>query len=1348
MKLFKFVKNGMAGKYEISTANRQSMAVITVFLLLAIVFQGATGQVMRDDTITLDAAAIPTPSAAYGPLVNKTFYLQRVNESKDVGGAGTTLQIANTSYPSGAGFEADGTSLFYADWFVFPVIAGNLTLDGEFSITIWSDNIGVGSGSGLFICNLTEVMPDGTEFEFASGEITQDYNFGWQTYGLAFDVNHTIGEGSALKITLIMDGPSSVELTPGYGGVVDGAMRDSNISLPCRNYIDVDSVYTIDNEGNITTTFLPDSPNKNITIKTNITNPFGGYDIQWANITLKDPSGGIIVNNATMNKTYGFFNTFESQFEFPWNYSSFPNGTYRVVVRAVDNNGLRAWNLSGGADFGGHEVYGFHEFVIGGLDYYVNIRVVDDMGINLTGTKVIVQELGTEYQTDVNGTTNLSLGNSIYTLSVIWQDVHVSVNTTIDVTTIGNRTEKEPYNITAGVYYPTARVLDSAGIPVGQANIYITHPNGTTGITPLETDDGGEVQFIQMAEGTYELQVFWKGRSVGTNSTLMDSSSTFNVTVSICYLQVIVEDQASMPVSGALVVFTYSDTGLVADSQLTVQNGSVFSRLPGTDYKIVVYWSDARVYDGTHDLTASTAITVSVGIYEVDVTILDSTGLVLGGAEVTAIFNSTGRQMHTGTTDDNGQIFFQLAKGEHRFDVRWLGEDIASELFIIDQNNTSLVITAAVYQLQIMAVDSTGDANILANATVSVFMNGEAVDTGMTDQTGTYISRLPAGDVDIKISWKGIQVYEAAGITVSGNDVHTAVCAVYYLNITVVDSDNVTVEGASVEVLNSGILIASETSNTLGSAVVRLPLESYSIVVAWMGVEVASVDHDMVAVQGGNSLTVVCDIFNLTVNIEDAMGENVSDTTIYIELRGDSLLTIFGGDDGTATLRLPGENYTLMVNWRGFIVNETAIVLNASMTADLVATIYRVTLMPEDSRGATIPNAEVTVGHGMDTYATGWTDADGALTLLIPQGEFQVMVEWHGINVYRSEHAIAENGPLALPCDVYYLTVEGRDADNITVRGLEVSMYHASLPGGHDFLATATIDDTVTVRVPAGTINVLGKWKGFDVADSSVNVTADISFTLECKIYYLQVTVEDSEGQPLHGAELVVTETNGTTFATSLTEQGAASPRLPEGEWTLAAYWQGQEVGSAIKILNETEADGITIVTSVHYIRLVVRGDGEAIPGVEVSLIDSSGNSIMTLTTDAEGKATFEQMAEGDYTIVASLKKTEMMTNINLREFENITLTASQDIDVDFGGYPLSFFSTNLFFAILLFAMAAAPGTFLIYRKIKSTGKNGPEDGEEPKDDTGGEPENDGDPGTEAGHDTESNHGLDDEEVI
>jgi len=749
-------------------------------------------------------------------LKNKTFYMEGIRDAVSIGGR-TTKEIYNTTYPERRGNKTELTEFReLIDWYLFPELAGDLRLNGTSTLSVWGRAREESPPSATFGYELWEVNETDEEL-IEMDDISHNLDTEWSTYEISFDIEetYTVSEGSSLRVTFDIWGDSENAYQIAFGGHVEDEegndfMADTNVTLPCLDYMRVSDVHTEDHEGEKRDLFDPEAQNKNISIHASVTNPFGGYDIEWVNITLEGPEETIFESHS-MDQTYGYFDSYQSSYKYFWNYTDMLEGVYNITVRAVDKNGMIAYERTG--EFQNHDEHEEHAFVIGGLDHYINLRLRDDQGELLTNSKVNlkINENVTflSNETDEEGIVNFTVAEANYMITVDWQDTEVSTNRTIDVRETGDIDREDPFELTAGIYYTSVQILDREDQPVEDANVYMSHPNGTTAIEPMVSGDEGEILMERYPEGDYSFQIDWKGRNVGEFDLEIDGSDTHTLEVDIYHLDVSIEDREGDPINNALMISSYEDTRIAAESILSDQEGEIEMRLPATEYYFEVLWNDASVYQGTYELDQTGSIKLTTDIFTVTVQTQDDLGEELSGASIDAVYERTNKDIASAETDENGEAEFQLAAGEHTFEVSWLDIDVADESFMVDEDSTHFEVSTDVYRLQTTVVDS--EDEILKNAELRVEHQDELVLTDTTNINGEATLKLPEAVFNFQITWRDTNVGKHSVEVTEGEQETTLEADVHHLDVEIED-----VEGARVTLMKDNEPIMTERTDENG----------------------------------------------------------------------------------------------------------------------------------------------------------------------------------------------------------------------------------------------------------------------------------------------------------------------------------------------------------------------------------------------------------------------------------------------------------------------------------------------------------------------------------------------------
>ncbi len=677
---------------------------------------------------------------------DKVFYLH--NATKSI--FGQNRYIMNTTLPVGENYIevnfTDAAKTF--SWYIDPPLAGGFSLNGTVTLYLWMKLIS-GAGEGTLFATLGlglyEIDENGTRIRILNegdaanqetiGPITS--HFSEYFVGGNIGTAYTASAGSRLEVLLSISSNDRVEKYVVWGS---DNFR-SRVSLPALNHIAVDRIDSYNATGGQPSYF---ESNDTITFKTTIIDPFGGYDIRWVNLTLEAPDGSYVFFKSSMVQTSGNDTSLISIYELVWNAVPKTKGTYNVTVEAVDNTGYyyRFPDRPGDETFGGHLESLTVTLSIGKV-IYANFLIVDSTGEPLAGAslelwdgtslvaRVITNETGYAKISNVPG-----VGN--YTARVWWQDVKV-FDQTISIPDVVP--EDNPVIIETAVYYPTLRIVDDALVPLGDASVLVTHPNGNTTILPFKTDLEGQFGLTQTAGGTYILRITWSGVEVGVKSVNVSSSEVHVVKADVFYLTVETRDPSGNPVESVHVVVNDVARALVADSKLSNASGMSVSRLPSATYNIEATWLGAPV--GTAQgivLNQSLTVAMNLRIFDVQIEVVDDRQNPLKSATVEVTFEGF---KVVGTSNTEGQVAFKLPGGTLNLKVWWRDVLVFSGTQTVDETTSALTVTTQVHYIVVKTVDK--DGLPLSGVSLTLMKDGITVDGGITYANGTYEFREPVG---------------------------------------------------------------------------------------------------------------------------------------------------------------------------------------------------------------------------------------------------------------------------------------------------------------------------------------------------------------------------------------------------------------------------------------------------------------------------------------------------------------------------------------------------------------------------------------------------------------------------
>jgi hypothetical protein len=434
---------------------RPNMRVLTIWAVMVLMLMGSL-------------AVMPYEAEAQAPG-NKdiTFYLHNVTAGAQIGPI-TTMRIMNTTQGNTLNVSARSAKSVQYDFYLYPVLADNTTVDNNVTVHIWARRIATsGDNRGAaFIMNLYEVNALGVDVAtIATANVNYNMLTAWREYSISATnvADHEVAVGHSLRLYIEIDGSSSNDYQMAWGDTT----RKSRVVIEMSDYVRVNDVDTLDHQRTSKVIYSQLTANKTMYFTANVTTPYGGYDIKWVNATVEAPNGTVILDEAEMGKTKGFFNSYYNEYEYTWNYSGYPTGQYNLTVDAVDWTGYyyRYPTNPGDATFGGHLESMTVSFWIGGMPHNVTINVTDDLGAVLPGAEVYLgHTMGT---TDTNGQVVIRLANGTYDLDVMWQNVAVysAQHTVLNDTWI---------DVKVAVHSPTLIFVDDVGDPVFDAVVFTT----------------------------------------------------------------------------------------------------------------------------------------------------------------------------------------------------------------------------------------------------------------------------------------------------------------------------------------------------------------------------------------------------------------------------------------------------------------------------------------------------------------------------------------------------------------------------------------------------------------------------------------------------------------------------------------------------------------------------------------------------------------------------------------------------------------------------------------------------------------------------------------------------------
>lgn len=423
---------------------------------------------------------VPTANSTYSSVAKPMeFYFHYIDTPVAAGGT-ETKYVMNTTRQfefltqieayQNALHKPIGLPKIVLDFYLNPNFAGSVEIDGTWQVFIWANSSAYKPAG--FILNFKEIAEGGNTL-WDSGSISPEVtsNIGSYidvpvyNYNLSTPLTHHFNAGSTLLVEVEVNAGSSAETRIWY----DSALYPSKAILPAKDYARPIAIktFTIENQQTELFYYNWSESQRKVIIRSNITNPFGGYDTYRVNLTILDPTGTAVQNNVEMSRISTEFgqSEYSQLFEAVWSYPvSAVVGNYTVTITAVDNNGNHQRSLTG--SFFPFIEEATHIFNIGIVEYYnPSFLITDDLNEPISTAQVYItwangtKETYPRY-TSPNGFINLtSVPIGDYSLTILWKDkivqeaiIHVDSNSV--------------YPIKTQVYRLTIKVLDKNGIPI------------------------------------------------------------------------------------------------------------------------------------------------------------------------------------------------------------------------------------------------------------------------------------------------------------------------------------------------------------------------------------------------------------------------------------------------------------------------------------------------------------------------------------------------------------------------------------------------------------------------------------------------------------------------------------------------------------------------------------------------------------------------------------------------------------------------------------------------------------------------------------------------------------------
>ena len=365
----------------------------------------------------------------------------------------------------------------YHAWILHPSVDSDILLTGEMRVYVWAESQGNESGTIV-----SAQFHDITQAQFSdpfsgtliaqgtSGLAGPFYSYSQLVTIVTPPVSYTLPQGHFLAVTIQRGDSLNDWLIVRY----DKTDYDSYVTTTTSDFISVDEVHAEDAD-NVTRTAFSDV--EDINISANVSDPFGSYDIQGANVTVSYASNQTIVaSSLPMTLTSSDPSAEPHWGVFERGLSGLGNGIFVANVTAFDFSGAPSWlNTTFSVLSADHFGVVVPEHVIAGDAFSLTISALDQFDSVLADWAGVVQlqAFRTDRLTPANGT--------LYPGSVQLSSSDLGTITVVDAT-YGVGFEQIYVRASAGSVLGWSNLLNSSSGPVVNVTVTpsATYPSSVT----------------------------------------------------------------------------------------------------------------------------------------------------------------------------------------------------------------------------------------------------------------------------------------------------------------------------------------------------------------------------------------------------------------------------------------------------------------------------------------------------------------------------------------------------------------------------------------------------------------------------------------------------------------------------------------------------------------------------------------------------------------------------------------------------------------------------------------------------------------------------------------------------
>ncbi len=308
------------------------------------------------------------------------------------------------------------------------------------------------------------------------------------------------------------------------------------------------------------------------------------------------------------------------------------------------------------------------------------------------------------------------------------------------------------------------------------------------------------------------------------------------------------------------------------------------------------------------------------------------------------------------------------------------------------------------------------------------------------------------------------------------------------------------------------------------------------------------------------------------------------------------------------------------------------------------------------SNGKPVEHAQVILLSGSGKSYFEHSDDNGHAVLDIPQGTYNITVNWLGQQVYEGTLQASDKAKEHyINCSVFEVIINTLDKAGSPYSDVVVSLHASWALIARD----KSSNGSVAFRVPGGTYRLKMDVKGIYNKAMDLPVDSDMNQDIYLDIYPAILKLQDASGSPLPSANIIIYDRKGHTLNGFTDGNGIFSCRLPVGTYGVDSYWNGDLLMES----NLSVDSAVDMTYNLPIFRLSVKAVDSLenpVGNANVYLYDDGPVSVAAGRTDGNGEVEFI-LQRASYSLEISWMN-ELVYSTSFYLKDNLSVDAAVDI--------------------------------------------------------------------------------------